>query len=177
MTPEIAAFAQATDGVARRIHGELRLDARSAGAMAHVVAGRAQAMASRRGARRAEPAVLMLDEPTDHLDVEARELLIAGLERFRGVGIIVSHDRTLLDRIHKLHGTGARRLGAHLARRLLRREVRVGGGGKRALCGIRTPEASAREPRAPAGGQAAPGQFEAEWNSGVRKRMKPGARS
>ena len=27
MTPEIAAFARATDGVARRIHGELRLDA------------------------------------------------------------------------------------------------------------------------------------------------------
>jgi ATPase subunit of ABC transporter with duplicated ATPase domains len=47
----------------------------------------------------AEPAVLMLDEPTDHLDIEARDLLIAGLERFRGVGIIVSHDRALLDRI------------------------------------------------------------------------------
>ena len=46
----------------------------------------------------------MLDEPTDHLDVEARDLLIAGLERFRGVGIIVSHDRALLDRITSLHG-------------------------------------------------------------------------
>ena len=27
MTPEIAAFARSTDGLARRIHGELRLDA------------------------------------------------------------------------------------------------------------------------------------------------------
>ena len=98
MTPEIAAFARATDGVARRIHGELRLDALSLARWPTLSPGERKrwqvgaALAS-------EPAVLMLDEPTDHLDVEARELLIAGLERFRGVGIIVSHDRALLDRI------------------------------------------------------------------------------
>ncbi|HUA34176.1 MAG TPA: ATP-binding cassette domain-containing protein, partial [Candidatus Binataceae bacterium] len=45
------------------------------------------------------PAILMLDEPTDHLDREARELLMNGLRRFRGIGIVVSHDRTLLDEL------------------------------------------------------------------------------
>ena len=98
MTPEIAAFARATDGVARRIHGELRLDALSLARWPTLSPGERKRWQV--GAALASgPAVLMLDEPTDHLDVEARELLIAGLERFRGVGIIVSHDRALLDRI------------------------------------------------------------------------------
>ncbi len=98
MTPEIAAFADATDGVARRIHGELRLDAFSLARWPTLSPGERKRWQVG-AALGAEPAVLMLDEPTDHLDVEARELLIAGLERFRGVGIIVSHDRALLDRI------------------------------------------------------------------------------
>lgn len=46
-----------------------------------------------------EPAVLLLDEPTNHVDVETSELLLAALERFRGVGVIVSHDRATLDRL------------------------------------------------------------------------------
>jgi macrolide transport system ATP-binding/permease protein len=44
-----------------------------------------------------DPAVLALDEPTNHLDAYARELLAGALAGFRGVGIIVSHDRDLLD--------------------------------------------------------------------------------
>jgi ATPase subunit of ABC transporter with duplicated ATPase domains len=98
MTPEITAFAHATDGVARRIHGELRLDAFSLSRWPTLSPGERKRWQVG-AALSAEPAVLMLDEPTDHLDVEARDLLIAGLERFRGVGIIVSHDRALLDRI------------------------------------------------------------------------------
>jgi len=45
----------------------------------------------------AEPAVLLLDEPTNHLDGEARAMVIAALRRLRGVGLVVSHDRELLD--------------------------------------------------------------------------------
>ncbi len=98
MTPEITSFARALDGGARRIHGELRLDPAmlrrwptlSPGERKRWQVGAALA---------AEPSILMLDEPTDHLDLEARVLLVAGLERFRGVGIVVSHDRALLDRI------------------------------------------------------------------------------
>ena len=45
------------------------------------------------------PALLAIDEPTNHIDVRARELLIDSLRRFRGVGLIVSHDRDLLDEL------------------------------------------------------------------------------
>ena len=42
--------------------------------------------------------VLLLDEPTNHIDLVARELLIEALASFRGIGVLVSHDRGLLDR-------------------------------------------------------------------------------
>ncbi len=98
MTPEIAAFARSTDGVARRIHGELSLNASSLPRWPTLSPGERKRWQVG-AALGAEPAVLMLDEPTDHLDVEARELLIVGIERFRGVGIVVSHDRAILDRL------------------------------------------------------------------------------
>ena len=43
------------------------------------------------------PPVLALDEPTNHIDLRARSLLIESLQQFQGVGLIVSHDRELLD--------------------------------------------------------------------------------
>ena len=45
------------------------------------------------------PDVLCVDEPTNHLDVEAYDLLVEELGRFGGVGVIVSHERRLLDRL------------------------------------------------------------------------------
>ena len=39
------------------------------------------------------PQVLAVDEPTNHLDLEAQELLFDALSIFRGVGLLVSHDR------------------------------------------------------------------------------------
>ena len=44
-----------------------------------------------------EPALLALDEPTNHIDAEARRLLTEVLREFRGTGLLVSHDRDLLD--------------------------------------------------------------------------------
>ncbi|RYZ01275.1 MAG: ABC-F family ATP-binding cassette domain-containing protein [Myxococcales bacterium] len=44
-----------------------------------------------------EPDVLLLDEPTNHLDAQAREDLLGALRRFKGVGVVVSHDRVVLD--------------------------------------------------------------------------------
>jgi len=45
------------------------------------------------------PSVLAIDEPTNHIDANARELLLNNLKRYRGVGLIVSHDRALLDEL------------------------------------------------------------------------------
>ncbi len=44
------------------------------------------------------PTILLLDEPTNHLDIEALEWLEEWLRRYRGAALIVSHDRTFLDR-------------------------------------------------------------------------------
>lgn len=44
------------------------------------------------------PSFLILDEPTNHLDITGLEWLEAYLSRYRGAQIIVSHDRTFLDR-------------------------------------------------------------------------------
>ncbi len=45
----------------------------------------------------ARPDALLLDEPTNHVDDAARQQLVAGLRQFRGTGVLVSHDRELLD--------------------------------------------------------------------------------
>ncbi len=45
------------------------------------------------------PDVLCVDEPTNHLDTSAQDLVVTELCHFRGVGIIVSHDRRLLDQL------------------------------------------------------------------------------
>jgi ATPase subunit of ABC transporter with duplicated ATPase domains len=47
----------------------------------------------------AAPDVLLCDEPTNHLDGDGRALLIGALRRHRGVGVVVSHDRALLDEL------------------------------------------------------------------------------
>ncbi len=44
-----------------------------------------------------DPDVLALDEPTNHIDAAARVLLLEALRSYRGVGLLVSHDRALLD--------------------------------------------------------------------------------
>ncbi len=43
------------------------------------------------------PGALLLDEPTNHLDAAGRARLIDALRAYDGVGVIVSHDRALLD--------------------------------------------------------------------------------
>ena len=45
------------------------------------------------------PAILGMDEPTNHLDREAKEQIRRALESFRGLGLLVSHDRYLLDHL------------------------------------------------------------------------------
>lgn len=49
--------------------------------------------------RRPAPLLLMLDEPTNNLDLDAIEQLEAALQAYRGALIVVSHDAAFLDRI------------------------------------------------------------------------------
>src|SRR5690606_9273330 len=44
-----------------------------------------------------EPDVLLLDEPSNHLDEAGKAWLVRAARGFEGVGVIVSHDRGLLD--------------------------------------------------------------------------------
>lgn len=47
----------------------------------------------------AEPDVILLDEPTNNLDVEGRAAVADMLAGWRGAAIVVSHDRDLLERV------------------------------------------------------------------------------
>ncbi|MGA1874731.1 MAG: ATP-binding cassette domain-containing protein [bacterium] len=44
-----------------------------------------------------EPVLLAIDEPTNHVDAQARIIITKALETFQGLGLLVSHDRELLD--------------------------------------------------------------------------------
>ncbi|MFC1509525.1 ATP-binding cassette domain-containing protein [Candidatus Omnitrophota bacterium] len=46
-----------------------------------------------------DPECLAVDEPTNHLDMETRQLVEEALTLFRGIGLLVSHDRDLVDKL------------------------------------------------------------------------------
>lgn len=46
-----------------------------------------------------KPDILLLDEPTNHLDIERIEWLEEYLKSFKGVAVLVSHDREFVDRV------------------------------------------------------------------------------
>ncbi|MDD4367809.1 MAG: ATP-binding cassette domain-containing protein [Oscillospiraceae bacterium] len=44
-----------------------------------------------------QPDLLVLDEPGNHLDQASRQALLAALKLYRGIGLLISHDRMMLD--------------------------------------------------------------------------------
>ncbi|HLK99768.1 MAG TPA: ATP-binding cassette domain-containing protein [Myxococcaceae bacterium] len=116
LSADITAFAESWDAVARRVLGQLSLEPTALERWPTLSPGERKrwqigaALAS-------EPDVLLLDEPTNHLDAEARGWLISALRRFRGIGIVVSHDRTLLEELTtstlRVHAGGARLWPGH----------------------------------------------------------------
>lgn len=95
---DVTTFAERNDRDAQRLRGALELhigqlrrwSTLSPGERKRWQIGSALAL---------DPAVLLLDEPTNHLDGDGRRSLLSALQQFGGVGLVVSHDRSLLDEL------------------------------------------------------------------------------
>jgi ATPase subunit of ABC transporter with duplicated ATPase domains len=172
VTAAIESFAVASDGTSCRIHGELNLDPGALARWPTLSPGERRRWQVG-AALAAEPAILILDEPTDHLDADARELLTAALRRFDGVGIVVSHDRALLDvlttqtiRVHD--GTAHIWRGPyHVARESWEAAER-----EHHAAYERLKHEHQKLRRRLADKRRLAVAAEAEWNAGARKRMK-----
>jgi ATP-binding cassette subfamily F protein 3 len=64
------------------------------------------------------PNLLMLDEPTNNLDIQSAEVLEEAIESFKGTVFVISHDRYFLDRVATRHVylDGGRLRGVQAAR-------------------------------------------------------------
>jgi ATPase subunit of ABC transporter with duplicated ATPase domains len=105
--PDAAALAGRDDGRARRLRSTLALDRAGLRRWTTLSPGERRRW-QLGGALARDPGVLLLDEPTNHADAGARGAVLEALRAFRGVGVVVSHDRALLDaltaRTARLHG-------------------------------------------------------------------------
>ena len=93
---DVRSLAMREDGSAWRFRRELDLDATDLRRWASLSPGERRRWQIG-GALAREPRILLLDEPTNHLDAQGRALVVAALERFGGAGILVSHDRAVLE--------------------------------------------------------------------------------
>jgi ATPase subunit of ABC transporter with duplicated ATPase domains len=98
ITDDIQSLAGAYDGPALALRGRLRLEEDQLERWSTLSPGERKRWQIAAALVR-EPEILLLDEPTNHLDGEARERLLSTLGRYRGVAILVSHDREVLERL------------------------------------------------------------------------------
>ncbi len=73
-----------------RLNGKLTIGTLSGGTLKRVAL--AQALVC-------TPQVLLLDEPTNHLDLESIDWLASLLTEFKGSAIVITHDRSFLDKV------------------------------------------------------------------------------
>lgn len=45
------------------------------------------------------PQILLMDEPTNHVDAKTRKVILEALKKYKGLGLLVSHDRLLLNEL------------------------------------------------------------------------------
>lgn len=95
-TPAVTAFAARQDGAAAAWRGMLALSPDDLGRWPSLSPGERKRWQIA-AALAAEPDALVLDEPDAHLDVPGRRLVLGALERFRGIGVLVSHRRDVLE--------------------------------------------------------------------------------
>lgn len=94
----ILSFSQSWDRHSLKLQGEFNLDPENLERWPSLSPGERKRWQIG-AALAARPDLFLLDEPTNHLDREAKEQLISTLSRFRGIGLIVSHDRYLLNHL------------------------------------------------------------------------------
>src|SRR5581483_8045209 len=111
----------------RRIQGELALEAVSLSRWPSLSPGERRRWQVG-AALAARPEILILDEPTDHLDADARELLAGALSRFRHRRVARSRAARTSDHAHHPGSSGKR---ANFPRFVRRGEARLGGRGAR----------------------------------------------
>lgn len=92
------ALLAAIDAEACRLRGMLRIEADWLDRFATLSHGERKRL-QLASALWPRPAILLVDEPTNHLDAGASDLVLSALNSHRGIGLIVSHDRELLDRL------------------------------------------------------------------------------
>ena len=100
LSPDLLALAAREDRLACRVRGQLGLDPARLGPAGEgyaTLSGGERKRWQVGAALAQDPDLLLVDEPTNHLDSDARAWLLAGLAAYRGIGVLVSHDRALLD--------------------------------------------------------------------------------
>ncbi len=94
--PDVRQLATDDRGLARGLRGRLGLDPDDLDRWPSLSPGERRRW-QLAGVLARQPQALLLDEPTNHLDAESRAQITAVLASFRGVGVVVSHDRSLLE--------------------------------------------------------------------------------
>ena len=98
LLPDATALAERDDRDAARWRGLLALEPAQLARWATLSPGERRRW-QLGGVLARAPDVVLLDEPTNHVDGAGRALLIDALRRFPGAGLVISHDRALLDEL------------------------------------------------------------------------------